>query len=297
MHFLKKYGFRSFCLLIMVLLSCSKGENPAPGGGNTGGGGGGGTGGSQSENCVITTISQVNSGSGSESSLSVSYNSNGDVAKIVVYDSVNKTKHFESAFSYITADSVRIDPYQYIIRDASKRVIRFVTKSDMADPAGSNKHVFEYNYNSEGYLATKQLFINGSAKANFRTVYTYTNGRITTATMTTPSSGNLKVLESILSYDNSTAIKNWIYTFPDGMEGYPYLAVLNFGKRAAYPVTRIVTKIYNPATGSLMDTQTTDYGDYKIDAHGYVLIAKATGDWQQGLAAFYGKTNFYYSCN
>jgi hypothetical protein len=114
--------------------------------------------------------------------------------------------------------------------------------------------------------------------------------------MTMPSSGSLKVLESTLSYDSSMPIKNWIYTFPDAMEGYPYLSALNFGKHVAHPLSKVVTKIYNPVSGILLDTWTTNYANYKTDVNGYVLSGVATGDLQQGMASFYGKTNFYYTC-
>ena len=115
--------------------------------------------------------------------------------------------------------------------------------------------------------------------------------------MTAASSGNLKVLESALTYDNSLKIKNWIYTFPDALEGYVYLTVLNFGNHASNPLKQVVTKIYDPSSGHLLDTWTTNYGNYKVDLNGYLLSGEASGDLQQGIAAFYGQTNFYYSCH
>jgi hypothetical protein len=291
-QWLKQYSLGFSVLLAASLVGCSKKENPGPGGGNSSGG----TGTNTDTTCKLASISQVNSGTSVESSLSVTYNSSHDVTKIVVYDSLSKTKSFEASFTYITADSVRIDPFQYLLLDGQKRVIRFVTKSDLADPLRSDNYVFVYQYNSDGYLASKNLFINGTAKVNLSTVYTYTNGTLTSCSIMAPNAGNGRVMLAALSYDNSTIVKNWINTFPDAIEGYPYLAVLNFGKRPVHPLTRVVTQIYNPATGSLVDTWTTNYGNYKIDTKGYVLSGVATGDLQQGMAAFYGKTNFYYTC-
>jgi hypothetical protein len=288
-----KHPLRYIVLMLAVLVSCGKGKDtPTPGGGNNSGGGDN----NENTDCVISTISQANSGKGAESSLSAFYNSNYEVTKLVVYDSVNKVKNFEADFSYITADSVRIDQYQYLLLDGSKRVSRFVTTSDMYDPAHADVYVFEYTYNNDGYLVTKNLFINGSTRVNFSTAYSYTNSQLTGCVMTMPSAGNLKVLESTLSYNTAT-IKNRMYTFPDAMEGYPYLTVLNFGKHVANPLDKVVTKIYDPESGELIDTWTTHYGNYKIDANGYVLSGEATGDLQQGIAAFYGKTNFYYACH
>lgn len=114
--------------------------------------------------------------------------------------------------------------------------------------------------------------------------------------MTTPSAGNKKVMEATLTYDDNLSVKNWIYTFPDAMEGYPYLTLLNFGKHVSNPLSKIITKLYDPATTILLDTRTTNYGSYKVGGAGYLYSGVASGDFQQGIASFYGKTNFYYSC-
>lgn len=289
---LKKHFFSYIIVIISTFSSCSKNNDTLSGGGNTGSGNN-----NEGTNCVLTTISQVNGGGSSESSLSVFYNNNYHVTELTVYDSVNKAKNFEANFKYITTDSVRISQYQYILLDGNKRVARFVTKSDISDPKHADDYVFVYSYNSDGYLATKNLFINGSMKTNFSTTYSYTNEQLTGCVMTTPSAGNLRVLESTLLYDSQTNIKSWIYTFPDAMEGYPYLTMLNFGKHIANPLSKVLTKIYDPRSGILIDTWTTNYDNYKIDINGYILSGEARGDLQQGIASFYGKTNFYYACH
>jgi hypothetical protein len=290
-HF-KKHVIQWFSAILLVSVGCSKSDSPTNGSSGSGGEGNE----TKDTDCMIRTISQANSNAGIESALSAFYNSNGDVTRLVVYDSVSKTKQFEANLNYITADSIRIDAYQYLLLDANKRVTCFATKSNLANPTHSDAYMFKYSYNSEGYLATKELFINGSAIANFSTTYNYVDGSLTECVMTAPSAGNLKVLESTLSYDNSLTIKNWIYTFPDATEGNPYTSILNFGKRAVHPLRQVVTRIYNPVNRNLIDTWTTNYGNYKLNKHGYVLSGQATGDLQQGIAAFYGKTNFYYSC-
>ena len=294
---MKGNNVKHFIVCMLVLISCSKNNDSSSGGGNNGGGNSGGNGGSKDTSCVISIISQTNSGVGAEFSLSAYYNNNYQVTRLVSYDSVHKVQNFEADFNYITADSVRINSYQYLMLDANKRVIRFATKSDLADPVHSDNYVFEYIYNGNGYLSTKNLYINGSKLPNFSTAYSYTGNLLINCIMTAVSSGNLKVLESTLSYDNSLKIKNWIYTFPDAIEGYAYLTVLNFGNHTANPLKQIVTKIYDPSSGNLLDTWTTNYGNYKVDLNGYLLSGEANGDLQQGIAAFYGKTNFYYSCH
>lgn len=76
-----------------------------------------------------------------------------------------------------------------------------------------------------------------------------------------------------------------------------YLTGLNFGNRPANPPKQIITKIYNPSDGSLIDTWTTNYSGYKTDANGNLIYDVASGDLQEGIASFYGKTNFYYQCH
>jgi len=297
-----KKGFLKYIGVLasaIVLINCSK-DGGSSGGGNNGGGdttGGGTTGGSKDTNCVLAAISQVNSGIGSESSLAAYYNSNYEVTKLIIYDSVNNTKSFEADLNYITADSIIIDQYQYFILDANGRVIRFKTKSDLSDLTTSDDYLYEYTYNNDGYLSTRNLYINGSLSANLSTAYTYINNLLMSCKEIAVSSGNLKVLESTLTYNTSLQIRNWIYTFPDATQEYMYLTALNFGKRPANPLTQVVTKIYDPPSGTLLDTWTTSYSNYRVDAYGYVLSGEANGDLQQGIACFYGKTNFYYDCH
>ena len=248
------------------------------------------------QTCITSGISQMNSGTKTESGLTAFYDNNSNVTRILIYDSVNNIKRFDANFTYITSDSARIDAYQYIKLDAQKRVVVFVTKSDLTSPATADNYRFEYIYNSQGYLDTKNLFINGSALPNFKTTYTYTNNLLTKCVMTAASSGNLKVLESDLTYNTSLTVKTWIYTFPDAFEGHMYYTVLNFGNRPANPLQQVITKIYTPSTGAVLDTWTTNYNGYVVNTNGYVTYGVANGDLQQGIAAFYGKTNFYYSC-
>jgi hypothetical protein len=294
---MKNKKLNNLFILLIVFASCGKPGNSTPDGNGTGGGGNGGdTGGNNNKTCTIAAISQVNSGSGAEFSLLTAYNSSDQVTKLVIYDSLNKVKNFEADFNYITKDSIKIDQYQYLILDTGGRVIRFATRSDISAPVNADHYLYEYTYNAQGYLATKNLFINGSTLPNFSTAYSYTNNLLTNCVMTAASSGNLKVLESNLIYDGTLSIKNWIYTFPDATVEYMYATVFNFGNHAVNPLKQVTTKIYNPSTGVLLDTWTTTYGNYVIDTNGHILSAEAKGDLQQGIASFYGKTNFYYSC-
>lgn len=290
---MKSSLFKWIIFQMIIFAACNKGGDNPPG---NGGGGGDDTTANKTD-CILSIISQVNSGSASEYSLSAFYNSNYEVTKLVIYDSVDDIKNFEADFNYVTQDSVRIDQYQYMILDGEKRIIKFITKSDMSNPQNADDYLFTYTYNNKGFLAAKNLYINGSSVPNFNTTYTYTNDVLTNCEMIAPSSGNKKVLESTLTYDTTIKIKNWIYTFPDAMEGYIYLTIMNLGNHVVNPLKQVVTKIYDPASAKLLDTWTTNYNNYKVDDNGYVVSGNAEGDQQQGIAAFYGKTNFYYDCH
>jgi hypothetical protein len=248
------------------------------------------------KNCIMSGISQHNSGVKAEFSLTIHYNDKLNPTKIIVYDSTSNTKLFDASLTYASADSIRIDAYQYMKLDSNKRVKAFITKEDLNDPLNSDTYLYEYVYSSDGYLVTKNLYINGSSIANFSTSYSYTNGLISSCLMTAVSSGNKKVLESTLKYDESLSPKTMIYTFPDAFESYYYSTALSFGTRPSKPLKQVVTKLYNPANGVLLDTWSTNYSGYNIDENGYLSNGNATGDLQQGIANFFGKTFFFYQC-
>lgn len=281
----------SFLMVVILYCGCSKGGDtptpsptPAP------------TPPPTVKTCIISGISQRNSGAKAEFGLTVLYDNSLNPVKITVYDSAIDTRIFDASLTYASSDSIRIDQYQYMKMDGNKRIILFMTKSDMSDPVNSDNYRYEYVYNSDGYLSAKNLYINGSKLANYSTIYSYTNGLLTGCVMTAVSSGNKKILESTLSYDASLSPKTMLYTFPDAFESYYYTAALNFGIRPSKPLTQVVTKIYNPANGAVLDTWTTNYTGYGIDGNGYLSNGTASGDLQQGMAAFFGKTYFSYQC-
>jgi hypothetical protein len=246
--------------------------------------------------CIFAGISQQNSGAKSEFYLSIQYDGSLNPTKISLFDSAANTRLLNATLTYVTADSVRLDAYQYFKLDASKRVIAFFTKEDMTDPINSDNYRYEYKYSSDGFLVTKNLYINGSPSPVYSTAYTYTNGLLASCLMTAVSSGNKKVIESTLTYNATLSPKTMIYTFPDGFESNLYSTALNFGNRPTKPLTQVVTKIYDPASGTLLDTWTTNYNGYSIDSNGYLSNGVAAGDQQQGIASFYGKTTFLYQC-
>jgi hypothetical protein len=269
-------------LLIIILCSCGKHTDiPHEGGGNK----------YHDSTCIISEISQLNNGADTAISLSAVFDDKQRVTKLYIYDDIHNKDTFIN-FNYDLSGIIRLDQNQYFTLDGENRVIRFVTKS------GADNYTYVYNYNSQGYLARKDLYINDNINdtPNLRTIYTYINDSLTRCEMRSVSSGDSLVLESDLKYDSSIKIRNWIYTFPDAIEGSMYYTVLNFGRRPSHALKHVDTKIYDPPTQTLLDTWETNYSKYQVDSLGYVLSGEATGDLQQGITVFYGKTNFEYHC-
>jgi hypothetical protein len=283
------YTITSFCLCVLLVLGCSKKDAPPP---NPGGGNPPPT--PTPKTCTLVGISQQNTGNKPDFALTVGLNANGAANGYIVFDSLGNIKREDVTFNYITSDSIRIDNHQYIRLDAEKRVVRFVTKSDLRNPSTADDYRYEYTY-SNGLLATKKLYINDYATAYFTSTYTYTNNLLTKCVVTI-NEGTQKILESELTYDANTTIKDWIYTIPDAFESFFISNALSFGARPNRPLSQAITKLYNPSTNAVIDTWTTNYNGYSLNSDGYLIAGTANGDLQQGMATFYGKTVFYYNC-
>jgi hypothetical protein len=286
---------RSFLYTLLIsftiaMVACSKGDTPAPPPTPPP------TNPPVQKTCFLTGISQLNSGNKPDFALSLTLNGNNEAVSLLVFDSLGNKKILEYAFTYASSDSIRIDQYQYIKLDANKRVKTFITRSDMNDPTQADIYRYEYIYNNNGYLVTKNLYINNSSSAFYTTAYTYTNDLLTKCLVTIASNSSQKVLESDLTYDGAATAKNWVYTFPDAFESYIYATALSFGNKAMRPLTKVTTKIYNPLNNNVLDTWTTNFGSYSFNSDGYIQGVTASGDLQQGMAIFYGKTNFSYTC-
>lgn len=91
-------------------------------------------------------------------------------------------------------------------------------------------------------------------------------------------------------------MKKALYPFADGFENYIYTLIINFGKRPKCPIRNIVTKLYDPLSGSVLDTWTTSSGSFSLNLDGYLTQMTQTGDFQQGLGMFFGKTVIGYQC-
>ena len=99
--------------------------------------------------CIIACFSQTNSGNKPEFFMSITYNSNLNPTKISVFDSAANSQLFYASLTYASADSIRIDAYQYFKLDNNKRVSRFITKQNRFLDAVKSDYAKYYGYISQ----------------------------------------------------------------------------------------------------------------------------------------------------
>jgi hypothetical protein len=247
------------------------------------------------KNCQIISISNKNSNNKSDLALTVYYDYVNRASKLILYDSIRNIKLKENTFTY-QPDGISISKYESISLDpTTQQVKKFTTKADLSNP-NSDELLYEYIYNDSGYLVTKNQYINGAKLPTYKTTYSYDASNNLVSCLMNLVAGNKKILESTIAYDETRVLSNFIYTFPDGFENYTYTPIFNYGKKPRYAIKTMVTKITDPASGVLVDTWTTSFGAYSTNVDGYITQLTQSGDFQQGLGLFYGKTDLGYTC-
>lgn len=254
-----------------------------------------GTGVIAQKNCQIMSISNYNANNKSDFSMTVYYDYVNRPSKLILYDSIRNITLKESVFTY-QADGIFISKYEMLSLDpTTQQIKKYTTKDNLSNP-NSDDVIFEYLYNDSGYLSIKNKYINGSKLPTYKTSYTYDASNNLTSCLMVLVSSNKKILESSIVYEETLKTTNFIYPFADGFENYIYSPIFNYGKKQKYPIKNMTTKIYDPSTGSLIDTWTSGFGSYSMNVDGYITQLTQTGDFQQGLGMFYGKTVLGYIC-
>lgn len=243
--------------------------------------------------CNIIKIAQKN-GSGGDNAYEIKRDVSLNPTSISSYDSLLKKVDYNITVQKV-GDSIALSTGEYFLLDAStKQVKYFSTRSDLQDP-NSDKQLFQYSYDANGYLVKKLQFINGATVADYETNYTYSGGVLTTCTVLAGSKKTV-LLQSSLDYDLTVTKKAWMYLFTDFFEGYHYLQTFPFGKKSTNPVKSITTNIYDINDGTILDTWTTTFSGYVYSQDGFILQTSAKGDLQQGLGLLFGTTKFEYQC-
>ena len=246
--------------------------------------------------CFVVTISQKNK---DNLNIDNAFRIYRDIAymptRLQFFDSLVGKTDYDISISTIS-DTIKLSTGEYFLIDkGTKLVTTLFSKSDITDPNSDDK-LCKYFYNALGSLLKKQIYFNGSTIPSYETSYEYNNNLLTNCLVTTGTQ-KATLLECSLTYDTTKIVKPWIYLFPDFFEGYNYLQAFNFGKKATSPISKIQTIIFDPNTGSKIDTWTTNFTGYVFSKDGFILQVSALGDQQQGIGLLYGTTRFDYMCS
>jgi hypothetical protein len=247
--------------------------------------------------CLITRITQKNNNGVKADNV---FEIKRDLAllpqNISSFDSLSNKAEYNIQLQR-AGDTLKLSTGEYFIINKTTRLVDyFFTRSDLSDP-NADTQIYQYMYNADGYLSKKYLFVNGSTSAQYETSYNYDNNFLLTGCILYAGSKKDKLLETVLTYDLTSAKKEWMYLFPDFFEGYHYLQALPFGKKGKYPVKDITTSIYDVTDGTITDKWSTTFSGYVFSQDGFILQTTAKGDLQQGLGLLFGTTRFEYQCS
>lgn len=278
-------------LVAVILFSCSK-ETSIDNGGNPPGGPGGAIG----NNCKVNTIIAADSLTGKGLfSLFTIFNASRQATRVEAYDSINLSLEAAADLIY-KGDTIRVGSNEYFVTDASKRISKYYSRIDPADPA-SDEYVYNYSYDAAGYLKEKTISLAGIPIPIVKFVYTWAGGNLVKIEGNATVLGlNQKVLTAELTYDASKTAKNFIQVMPDAFETFLYMMAVDIGKKSTNVVKTIIMTTYDN-NGAPSDTYTTLIKDVKFSTDGYITEWFAQGDSFDALGIFSGRTLFKYSCN
>ncbi len=244
-------------------------------------------------NCRINQILTVDSFSsiGFEAH-NIFFNAAGNAIRSEIIDSLTNTPYFDESFTY-KGDTIFVTGVGYFVNNSSGRVQMFKGLQDPTDPFSDSIEI-NFTYSSSGALTKAEYFYYGFPVPLLRSTYTYTGNNLTTARTDLLFPILETVIEAELVYNTSQPVRDFIYTFPDAYEIYPFLPALNFGNKPTNALTKVTTKIYD--AGLLTDSLVTNYKNYKFSNDGYVLEFFAEGDFQDGMGIINGRTKFKYFC-
>jgi hypothetical protein len=275
--------------VLVIISSCSK-ETSIENGGNTSGGGALGT------NCRVNTIIAADALSGTGLySLFTNFNGAMQATRIEAYDSIRAAMDASENLVY-KGDTIIVNASEYFVTDANKRVSKFYTRLDPADPS-SEQIIYGYTYNTAGYLVSKSVSIQSIPLPFILITYTWAGGNLVKIDgLTTVPGSPQKVLTANLEYDGTKTAKNFIQVMPDGFEISFYIMALDLGKKSINVIKKVNMTIYDEQ-GAPAVTYNTTITDLKFSTDGYLTEWFAGGDSIDGLGIFDGRTIFKYICN
>lgn len=247
-------------------------------------------------NCKVQQILAVDSLTGRGLlSFFTAFKNNGLADRVTVYDSISSTVEFTAGFTYSAlADTFFISPTDYFVVDNNRRVNSFTT----IDYSGNTLDTltYRYQYDGNGYLTTKDLYVSSLPVPVIRFSYVWTGGNLVSVSGNTAIVGlTQKVLEATLEYNNSVTAKNFLPIYPDGFESSLFLMALNLGKPSTNLVRKMTIKTYDE-TGQLDETLVSEYKNFKFSSDGYLTEWYISGDLLGGSPFVEGRSLFKYYC-
>ncbi len=224
--------------------------------------------------CRIRDIAYYDRISGTaEGAITSFFNASNQVNRVQLYDSVAGTVENNFNISYPPA-RVQVDPNQYFTLDPSQRVKEWHGKIDPTDNA-SQSVVITYQYDALGYM-TKALIAVAAAPTVtvLEVTYTWTSGNLTKVIISEVATGGRTEIE--YQYDLSKQARNFLAFLPNS-EIIIFQSAINYGKNSTNVPIKSIIKDYDN-NNTLLNTDTSDFINYVIDANGYIKSFEITGD-------------------
>jgi hypothetical protein len=248
-------------------------------------------------NCVVNRITEFDTISNTGlSGLNLNFNASGKVITLTDVDSIALNTILSASYTY-NVDTIRLDPDQYFVVDATGRAKRFTGYEDPYDQT-SDILDFEYLYDASGKLTQRKVtstLLPGIVL--YQSEYTYTGSNVTRIITKVPLL-NSTYYDATYEYQFDRVPKNYIHLLSDCKELAPYIAGLNMGTRALNPVKKIKVLEYDPSLpGSApVDSTVTTFTKYSYSRDGYVLSVDMSGSEVPALPLSASRNNFGYFC-
>jgi hypothetical protein len=246
-------------------------------------------------NCKVNKITALDSLTGQGlGSVYTLYNSAGQAALVQVYDSLSNSMSFESSL-YYDGDTVRINPVMYFLLVTSRRVRQFF--SEQTHNGRIDTLTIRYNYNSAGYLASRELYTGNQPIPIFRYTYTWQDGNMVAVDGSVAVPGvDQKILTAVLEYDPGTTVNKFLQTFPDSFETNFFLSALDLGKASRNALKKMSVTLYDDQ-GLPEETYVNHYSNYVFSSDGYLLEWSTYTEASSAGPAHGGRERFGYYCN
>jgi hypothetical protein len=218
--------------------------------------------------CQVNLVVDVDSASGVGTfSRFVQFNQDGQAVGARFYDSINNVAFLETTITY-RGDTMRINPSEYFLLDATKRVQSYVSLDGASNIA--DKLTIRYSYDGAGYLVSRELFLDNATVPEYLYTYSWTNGDLTGAEgfFRTPT-GPERLFSAVLQYDLGVDIRGNLLPIPDAFEVYQFLSALNLGRLPRHLLTTTVVTLYDPVAQT-SETFTNRNRSHVISSDGYI---------------------------